>query len=102
MGALEQLLRQVEWGDNIDIMIVDMPPGTGDAQLSISQVKIFLKNKWNGQYKEMNNKQNKTKQKHKQNKNINKTESTFNWCSYCLHSTRFGNGRCYSWCWNVS
>jgi ATP-binding protein involved in chromosome partitioning len=36
MKALEQLLRQVEWG-SIEYLIIDMPPGTGDTQLTISQ-----------------------------------------------------------------
>ena len=36
MGALEQMLRDVEWGE-IDVMIIDMPPGTGDTQLTMSQ-----------------------------------------------------------------
>lgn len=35
-GALEQLMRDVAWGD-LDAMIVDMPPGTGETQLTISQ-----------------------------------------------------------------
>lgn len=35
-GAIQQLLTEVNWGE-IDVMVIDMPPGTGDIQITLSQ-----------------------------------------------------------------
>lgn len=45
MKALQQLLHQVDWGQ-LDLLVIDMPPGTGDVQLTISQ-QIVVDGKFN-------------------------------------------------------
>ena len=37
MSALQRLIREVDWSP-LDYLVIDMPPGTGDTQLTISQL----------------------------------------------------------------
>ena len=40
MKALQQLLWEVEWG-GLDVLVMDLPPGTGDTQLTITQQVVL-------------------------------------------------------------
>lgn len=40
MKAIQQLLHEVDWG-GIDVLVLDLPPGTGDTQLTISQQVVL-------------------------------------------------------------
>jgi ATP-binding protein involved in chromosome partitioning len=55
MKALQQLLHEVEW-DGLDVLVLDLPPGTGDVQLTITQqieLDGRLQHSLTGEYSDM-------------------------------------------------
>ena len=40
-GMIKQFLRDVYWGDELDFLVVDCPPGTSDEHLSVTQVPEY-------------------------------------------------------------
>jgi ATP-binding protein involved in chromosome partitioning len=51
MKAIQQLLWEVEWG-SLDVLVIDLPPGTGDTQLTITQ-QVVVDGPSTSIYKEM-------------------------------------------------
>lgn len=37
MGALSKLIQETKWGNDLDVLFIDMPPGTGDAHITVAQ-----------------------------------------------------------------
>jgi ATP-binding protein involved in chromosome partitioning len=44
-GAIQQFLRDVDWGD-LDYLVIDLPPGTSDAQLTLAQSVLISGSVW--------------------------------------------------------
>lgn len=77
MKALQQLLHEVDWG-GLDILVLDLPPGTGDTQLSVTQ-QIVLDGKYAGPFG------------NPRVPRILKTSPRF---CHCDHATHSGSERC--------
>lgn len=56
MKALQQLIHEVHWG-GLDVLVLDLPPGTGDTQLSITQ-QIVLDGKPTFQPRQLSSRRN--------------------------------------------